>query len=100
MEGRPCAGRRVCGGGEETVSILRTAGSALLRSLQLYKPLVSLASISSPENWHHWELPLAGPRPGSPPPPGPLHPSHRVSVLLTCVPGPAQTLPRDTCVNE
>lgn len=74
MEGRPFAGRRVYGGGGETVSILRTAGLALLRSLQLYKPLVSLASNSSPENWRHWELPLAGPRPGSPPPSWPSSP--------------------------
>lgn len=30
----------------------------------------------------------------------PLHPSHRVSILLPCVPCPVQTLPTDSFMNE
>lgn len=59
--------------------------------------LISLALISSPENWHHWSLPLASPRLASPPASRPLH---RVSIPLICVPHPPQSLSGDKWMNE
>lgn len=70
-----------------------------LESATLQAPL-SLASISSPENWHHWSSPWLAPDLPPHPSPSPLHLSGRVSILLAGVPCPAQTLSGDTWVKE